>query len=99
MSSIRPNVGTHPHHSARSALIIVALCTMALLSGLARAADRTNVPLRNWGGFALPWHWTYDAVKKLVLAGLADRAVLNTSSTFLTPSFSMRFLSRSSISC
>jgi hypothetical protein len=44
----------------------------------AQAADRTDVPLRNWSGFAIQWHWTYDAVKRLVLAGLADRAVLNT---------------------
>jgi hypothetical protein len=42
------------------------------------AADRTDVPLRNWSGFALHWNWTYDAIKKLVLAGLTDRAVLNT---------------------
>jgi hypothetical protein len=44
-------------------------------------ADRTDVPLRNWSGFALHWNWTYDAIKKLVLAGLTDRAVLNTKPT------------------
>lgn len=37
------------------------------------------MPLRNRGGFALPWHWTYDAVKKLVLAGPADRVMFNTT--------------------
>jgi hypothetical protein len=36
------------------------------------------VPLRNWNGFAINWHWTYDAIKRLVLAGLTDRAILNT---------------------
>jgi hypothetical protein len=50
------------------------LCCLASRS----AADRTNVPLRNWNGFAIRWHWTYDAIKKLVLAGLTDRVVLNT---------------------
>ena len=44
----------------------------------AQAADRTNVPLRNWGAFAINREWTYDAVERLVLAGLTDRAVLNT---------------------
>jgi len=43
-----------------------------------RAADRTNVPLQNWGGFAVTHHWTYDAIEKLALAGLLDRAVLTT---------------------
>ncbi len=43
-----------------------------------RAAERTTVPLRTWNGFALHWHWTCDAIKKLGLAGLTDRVVLNT---------------------
>src|SRR5262252_7288062 len=42
------------------------------------AADRTDVPLTNAGGFARQWHWTYDAIHQVVLAGLTDRAVLNT---------------------
>ena len=78
MSSIRPSVGIHTHRSATVAVALLTLGTLCLLSVTAPAADRTNVPLRNWGGFAGPWHWTYDAVKKIVLAGLADRAVLNT---------------------
>jgi hypothetical protein len=56
-------------------LILCALCTWSSDSD---AADRTDVPIRNWSGFAIHWNWTYDAVKKLVLAGLTDRAVLNT---------------------
>lgn len=49
-----------------------------LFATQAGAADRTNVPLRNWGGFAINRDWTYDAVEKLVLAGLTNRVVLNT---------------------
>lgn len=42
------------------------------------AADRTNVPLKNWGGFAVSRSWVYDALEKIVLAGLADQVHLNT---------------------
>jgi hypothetical protein len=48
------------------------------LIGLGDAADRTDVPLTNAGGFARQWHWTYDAIHQVVLAGLTDRAVLDT---------------------
>lgn len=41
------------------------------------AGDRTNVPLKNWGGFAINRSWVYDALEKIVLAGLADQAILN----------------------
>ncbi len=58
-----------------SLLVLYALCC---LPSHPQAADRTDVPLRNWNGFAINWHWTYDAIKRLVLAGLADRAILNT---------------------
>ena len=40
--------------------------------------DRTNVPLKNWGGFAVNRSWIYDALDKIVLAGLADQVLLNT---------------------
>ncbi|MBI4526093.1 MAG: hypothetical protein HY695_20030 [Deltaproteobacteria bacterium] len=42
------------------------------------AADRTDVPLKNWGGFSIQRSWVYDALEKIVLAGLAERVVLNT---------------------
>lgn len=42
------------------------------------AFDRTNVPLKNWGGFSTSRSWVYDALEKIVLAGLADQALLNT---------------------
>ena len=42
------------------------------------AFDRNNVPLKNWGGFSVNRGWIYDALEKVVLAGLADRVLLNT---------------------
>jgi capsule assembly protein Wzi len=57
---------------------LVALCCLAWWVSQPHAADRTNVPLRNWSGFAIHWHWTYDAIKRLALAGFTDRVVLNT---------------------
>src|SRR3989338_1972948 len=45
---------------------------------IAHAFDRTNVPLKNWGGFSVNRSWVYDALEKIVLAGLADQALLNT---------------------
>ncbi len=73
-----PNVRFRTHDSRRVVVSLLILCALWSLSPDSHAADRTNVPLRNWNGFAIRWHWTYDAIKKLVLAGLADRTVLNT---------------------
>ena len=42
------------------------------------AFERSDVPLKNWGGFAVHRSWVYDALEKVVLAGLADQALLNT---------------------
>ena len=42
------------------------------------AFDRTNLPLKNWGGFSEYRDATYDDLERLVTAGLADRTLLNT---------------------
>jgi len=61
---------------------LVAVCFsvfvfhFALLNPLA-AFDRSNVPLKNWGGFSIYRSWVYDALEKIVLAGLAEEALLN----------------------
>jgi Capsule assembly protein Wzi len=44
----------------------------------ALAFDRTNIPLKNWGGFSEYRDATYDDLERLVTAGLADRTLLNT---------------------
>jgi len=66
------------HDARRVISFLLILSVVCALSSYGRAADRTDVPLRNWSGFAIHWYWTYDAIKKLVLAGLSERAVLNT---------------------
>jgi hypothetical protein len=53
------------------------------LTGLAPGApgaaeDRTNIPLKNWGGFSLYRDAVYDDLERLVASGVADRAILNT---------------------
>lgn len=42
------------------------------------AADRSNLVLQQRGGQAVYRSWVYDAIERLVLAGLVDDAVLNT---------------------
>jgi membrane-associated phospholipid phosphatase len=37
-----------------------------------------DVPLKPWTGFARNWDWTYDALHKLVISGLAGKVVMNT---------------------
>lgn len=49
-----------------------------LVSTPVHAGDRTNVPLKNWGGFSVYRSWVYDALEKLALAGFVDHALLNT---------------------
>src|SRR6266851_2472078 len=58
-------------------LVIVALGALCLGPG-AEAADRTDIPLKNWGGFAVFRDAVYDDLERLVTAGLADRTILNT---------------------
>src|SRR5213594_1730380 len=60
--------------------LAAALVTVGLLApGFAALADdRTNLPLKNWGGFSLYRDAVYDDLERLVTAGLADRTLLNT---------------------
>ena len=61
-----------------AAAVGLALCVGALAHDVARAADRTDIPLKNWGGFSINRDALYDDLERLVTAGLADRALLNT---------------------
>lgn len=58
----------------------VTLAAVIVLAGpaLAPAADRTDVPLKNWGGFAVSRDAVYDDLERLVTAGLGGRALLST---------------------
>ena len=56
---------------------VLVIASLASLPG-AVAGDRTNVPLKNWGGFSEFRDSVYDDLERLVAAGLADRVLLNT---------------------
>ncbi len=60
--------------------LATALGVVGVLVPLAEAVafDRTNLPLKNWGGFSEYRDATYDDLERLVTAGLADRTLLNT---------------------
>ncbi len=66
--------------SPAGSCLATALAVAAALVPLADAAafDRTNVPLKNWGGFSEYRDAVYDDLERLVTAGLADRTLLNT---------------------
>ncbi len=66
----------------RRALSLRVLGALGLLVSLAVPAAAQNisirdVPLKAWTGLARSWDWTYDALHKLVLSGLAGKVVLN----------------------
>ena len=59
-------------------LLAVAVAGLAVAATSVSAADRTNIPLKNWGGFSVFRDAVYDDLERLVSAGLADRTILNT---------------------
>ena len=59
-------------------VILLAFALGALAPPVARAGDRTNLPLKNWGGFSVFRDSVYDDLERLVTAGLGDRVLLNT---------------------
>lgn len=59
------------------AAVLLITATLAAMSD-AIAGDRTNIPLKNWGGFSEFRDAVYDDLERLVTAGLADRVLLNT---------------------
>lgn len=59
------------------AAVLLITATLAATPD-AIAGDRTNVPLKNWGGFSEFRDAVYEDLERLVMAGLADRVLLNT---------------------
>lgn len=57
---------------------LVAMLAALMVAAPARAGDRTNIPLKNWGGFAVSRDAVYDDLERLVTAGLGDRVLLST---------------------
>src|SRR5439155_10644116 len=61
-----------------AAAVGVTLVVCALAGRPVAAADRTDIPLKNWGGFSIVRDAAYDDLERLATAGLFDRAILNT---------------------
>jgi len=60
-------------------ILLLAICYLPLtIEPSAVAFDRTNIPIKNWGGLSVNRGWVYDGLERLVLAGLADQVLLNT---------------------
>ena len=57
--------------------LVGAVAALALV-GQVHGAERVDVPLKNWGGFALYRDAVYDDLERLVTAGLAGRTLLST---------------------
>lgn len=62
----------------RPGVLSLALAALLAAEAPAAAADRTNIPLKNWGGFSVVRDAVYDDLERLVTAGLADRVLLST---------------------
>jgi membrane-associated phospholipid phosphatase len=60
-----------------SSLLIVFLLLLSCPAWAQNLSIR-DVPLKSWSNPSQPWDWTYDALRKLVISGLAGRVVLNT---------------------
>src|SRR5215467_1385955 len=69
-------LGRSPARWSLTTLLVVVSALVPLHAAL--AFDRTNIPLKNWGGFSEYRDATYDDLERLVTAGLADRTLLNT---------------------
>ena len=52
------------------AAVLLSIAALAAMSE-AIAGDRTNVPLKNWGGFSEFRDAAYDDLERLVTSGLA----------------------------
>jgi hypothetical protein len=57
---------------------LTAIFVVLAAAPTAVAGDRTNIPLKNWGGFSEFQDAVYEDLERLVTAGLADRVLLNT---------------------
>src|SRR5437867_9485756 len=66
-----------PGQALARTVVLLMLASLASIPA-ATAADRTNVPLKNWGGFSEFRDAVYDDLERLVTAGVADRVLLNT---------------------
>jgi hypothetical protein len=73
----RPAICASVRRATMACSVALVLCVTVTPSAAQNLSIR-DVPLKPWTGFARSWDWTYDALHKLVLSGLAGRVVLNT---------------------
>lgn len=64
--------------TALSFSLAAVVLTSVVTVSPTEAGDRSEIPLKNWGGFAVFRDAAYDDLERLVTAGLADRTILNT---------------------
>lgn len=57
---------------------LLGVASLVALATVADAADRTDLPLKRWDGFAVARDSVYDDLERLVTAGAADRTLLST---------------------
>jgi hypothetical protein len=62
----------------RPLAVAVGAALLVLAPAAVGAGDRTDLPLRNWGGFAVSRDPAYDDLERLVAAGLGGRTLLST---------------------
>ena len=62
----------------RAAAVFLFLFLVFSANVAAENISIRDVPLKPWTGFARSWDWTYDALHKLVLSGIAGKVVINT---------------------
>ena len=79
--SVRDGRRFPPHRLSCSVFIVLAACSIlvSLVPSPCHAQNVSirDVPLKPWMGSARNWDWTYDALHRLVLSGLAGRVVMN----------------------
>ena len=62
-------------------MLLTGLLASQPAASCAQNVSIRDVPLKPWTGFARNWDWTYDALQKLVLSGLASGKVTLTVPT------------------
>lgn len=55
----------------RPGMFGLAFAALVVAGAPAAAGGRTNIPLKNWGGFSVVRDAVYDDLERLVTAGLA----------------------------
>jgi hypothetical protein len=77
LSAPRRSAGRGRPPRGLTILLAAAILLAAVPAVYAQNLGIRDVPLTSWTG-PRPWDWTYDALHRLALSGIAGRVVLNT---------------------